>query len=193
MILNNFYNWRKNGQSYYANEQKSTIYGYSLKDTLGINHDNVYVSGSIIDCSGYINRYVDSGGMTVPHNSSGSAISQSYNGLCMYIGSGNTEPTVDDYSLKNAYIPKSNYKYVTAEIIKNVENSKLITTFKGYFEAITDLTVKESCLCSTFLFASTSSSNRRIAMLTRNVLETPIEVTAGESFTVTETIEIPLD
>lgn len=198
MILNNFYNWRKNVLQYCIQDNAGVIKtenSYAIKDTLGDNQDYFSNPTFLNDCSGYFKMSVDSNNSGLPIESNGSKISY-VNGVSIHIGSGNTTPTTDDYVLENPYIPNTDYKFISSEIIKKIEDNKFIFTFNNFFTAINSLSVKESCITSGFQCKTNSGSGTtttRLAMLTRNVLNTPLEVTAGESFTVTETIEIPLD
>lgn len=192
MILNNFYNWRKNGLTLFTIGGYTITNGYNIKDTLGVTHNNIYCSSSVIDSSGYFYMWADNNNTSNAINATGSSIENSY-GVSIRIGNGDTAPTADDYTLESPYTPNANYTHVSSKFNRKVENDKLIFTITTYFSAITDLTIKESCLISMFYDTNSNNTSRRFTMLTRNLLEEPLNVTAGEAFSVTETIEIPLE
>lgn len=109
-----------------------------------------------------------------------------YNSAIMiHFGSNNTEPSKEDFNLKSGYTIPDNYKQLSAEVSHYIdkENDKVIFTLTSYNQAITDLSIKELGLSMGYADLYSSNPSHRI-LLSRDVLDTPLEVTAGKGFSL---------
>lgn len=106
-------------------------------------------------------------------------------GTMIHFGSNNTEPTKSDFNLKSPYNNGVNYKQLSAEIRSYVdkENDKVATTLTSFNQAITNLSIKELGLTTTNGENSNINNSIRI-LLSRDVLDTPLEVEAGKGFSL---------
>lgn len=121
-------------------------------------------------------------------NSYSSNSSYSYNKLLVInFGSGNTEPTIDDYDLEKEYKYTTNLRQLEIQFSREYNNNTLTLKkiLKGRYVAITDMTIKE-------LGLSAGCDYTRI-LISRDVLSEPLVVTAGQTFSVTLTIEEKLE
>ena len=109
-----------------------------------------------------------------------------YNSAIMiHFGSNNTEPSKEDFNLKSGYTIPDNYKQLSAEVSQYVdkENDKIVFTLTSYNQAITKLSIKELGLSMGYADKYASNPSHRI-LLSRDVLDTPLEVTAGKGFSL---------
>lgn len=106
-------------------------------------------------------------------------------GIMINFGSNNTEPTKEDFNLKSNYICGTNYKQLSAEISNYVdkENDKIVFTLTSLNQAITKLSIKELGLSMGYADKQASNPSHRI-LLSRDVLDTPLEVEAGKGFSL---------
>lgn len=193
MILNNYKNYRKlymysdiTGKFNVPQNDNYTDIVNTLGETTlnGYYCDNGWFKNRLY--WGYVTDIISKQSLT-------SASSDDELGL--HIGNGDTEVTENDYILNSPYAPGTDYNVVSFTIAqKEIINRRMIVKYKLVGTAIKDLTIKESCLDNNLRFHYDNNNNAyyKKIMLTRNVLETPLEVSAGEDFSVTETLEIPL-
>ena len=194
MILNNYKNFRKlfiysNMISKVAIPQNANY--TDIVNTLGETTSNGYK----VSDEGYFASKLYWSWIDISVSKESLTVASSYRSyLGLHIGNGYTEVTENDYILNSPYKPGTDYNVISFTIEQQeIINRKLIVKYKLIGTAINALTIKESCLDTNLGFHSgNTSSNYKKIMLTRNVLETPLEVSAGEDFSVTETLEIPL-
>lgn len=108
-----------------------------------------------------------------------------FGSIMIHFGSNDTAPSKEDFNLKSAYINGVNYKQLSAEYSINIDkdNDKVIKTLTSYNQAITNLTIKELGLTTGYCYSASISGSVRI-LLSRDVLDTPLEVTAGKGFSL---------
>lgn len=106
-------------------------------------------------------------------------------GIMIHFGSNNTEPSKEDFNLKSNYICGTNYKQLSAEVSRYVDkgNDKIAFTLTSYNQAITKLSIKELGLSIGYADKYSSNPSHRI-LLSRDVLDTPLEVEAGKGFSL---------
>lgn len=114
----------------------------------------------------------------------------SYNGnklLAINFGSGNTPPTINDINLESEYKYTTNLRQLEIQFSRTYDNDTLTVKkiLKGRYVAITDMTINE-------LGLSAGCNGTRI-LLSRDVLSEPLAVTAGQTFSVSLTIEEKLE
>lgn len=114
-----------------------------------------------------------------------SSTNSDYGSIMIHFGSNNTAPSKEDFNLKSPYINGTNYKQLSAEYSINIDknNDKVIKTLKSYNQAITNLTINELGLTTGYCYDSLPANSCRI-LLSRDVLDTPLEVTAGKGFSL---------
>lgn len=114
-------------------------------------------------------------------------------------GGGNTPPTINDYNLENEYKYATNLRQL--EIVSSrtydAETLTVKQTFKGRYVAITDMNICELGISARVRYgtkptSSTSAAYARL-LLSRDVLPEPLVVTAGQTFSVSLTIEEKLE
>lgn len=107
------------------------------------------------------------------------------------LGSGNITPTENDYKLASTYNLTTNFLPLTKSSTLTVkgDNSGVIFTMKQHFQAVTALTISEIGLSNAV--AMNSSTSFYHVLLTRDVLTTPLEVSAGQGFTLRVSVEQP--
>lgn len=194
MILNNYKNFRK--LSIYSNIIGKTAISQNanytdIVNTLGETTSNGYK----VSDDGYFACKLYWSWIDISVSKESLTVASSYSSyLGLHIGNGYTEVTENDYILNSPYKPGTDYTVVSFTIAqKEIINSKLIVKYKLVGTAINNLTIKESCLDTNLGFHSSgANSYYKKIMLTRNVLETPLDVSAGADFSITETLEIPL-
>ena len=107
--------------------------------------------------------------------------SDALGGVCMGFGAGSKQVSLEDYNLETII---NNLSYQTSSVETTKEGYTVITSAKN--NTSTDIIVSE-----VGLFCRGQSSplaSEHPFMLTRNVLETPITIKAGETKTFTVTI-----
>ena len=101
--------------------------------------------------------------------------------LKMYVGTGTTPPTAEDYCLESPFTP-SNYNYT---FDTRYENGRLITDgiATGVNDTNSAITISEVGISRMGLLNSNSSNVE--VLFVRHILDNPITVPSGESFRVT--------
>ena len=107
--------------------------------------------------------------------------------LAINFGSGNTPPTINDINLESEYKYTTNLRQLEIQFSRTYDNDTLTVKkiLKGRYVAITDMTINE-------LGLSAGCNGTRI-LISRDVLSEPLVVTAGQTFSVTLTIEEKLE
>ena len=112
-----------------------------------------------------------------------------YNGFILFVGSGDTPPTPDDYKLENAV----ELGVLTASCI-HYANGRTIVSREFFNNKGEDVTIKE---IGCYLFATNSWSNSvnsseyiPIVMIGRKVLKNPVTILTGELYTFNYTIDM---
>ncbi len=103
-----------------------------------------------------------------------------YNGFVLFVGSGDTPPTPDDYKLENA----AELKVLTASCI-HYANGRTIVSREFFNNTDENVTIKE---IGCYIFANTSP-NQPLVMIARKVLPTPVVIPEGQNYTFTYTID----
>ena len=113
-----------------------------------------------------------------------------YAGTNIVFGNGNTAATYDDYNLETEYAVSSNYTHLGTTVAKALKSdaSGVLTTVTSNFTAITDLTIKEIGLAGNI---NVSGNSYATVLISREVLSTPISVSAGNGFQIVMTIDEP--
>ena len=111
-------------------------------------------------------------------------------GTYFCIGNDNTPATEDDYKLCGDYVFNTDYT-LNHKAIGNptMVNGKAVLTFNMTFTALTDITIGEIGMFKQIQAASTISDDY-LFLFGRVALDTPIQLTAGESATFQVSIEI---
>lgn len=136
--------------------------------------------GSYIICTGSQN----SSAYNLNSYSSGSSYEPN---LAINFGSGNTPPTINDINLEREYKYTTNLRQLEIQFSRTYDNDTLTVKkiLKGRYVAITDMSINE-------LGLSTGCNGYRL-LLSRDVLPEPLVVTAGQTFSVSLTIEEKLE
>ena len=123
--------------------------------------------------------------VTAANSSSNLSANTDYYPLMIHFGSNYTEASKEDFNLKSPYINGTNYKQLSAEYSIKIdkENDKVIKTLTSYNQAITNLTINELGLSTGYCYDSSPANSVRI-LLSRDVLDTPLEVEAGKGFSL---------
>ena len=177
------------------NNSNASNYIYDFTNTIGVpivlpNGVNKYTICPNYTCNGafyaflrLVNSFMLSAALSAQYNlGTGSG----YNSAIMiHFGSNNTEPSKEDFNLKSGYMIPDNYKQLSAEVSRYIdkENDKVIFTLTSYNQAITDLSIKELGLSMGYTDISSTNPSHKI-LLSRDVLDTPLEVTAGKGFSL---------
>lgn len=138
--------------------------------------------GSYIICTGSQNANA--------YNLNGYASGSSYDAnklLAINFGSGNTPPTINDINLESEYKYTTNLRQLEIQFSRTYDNDTLTVKkiLKGRYVAITDMSINE-------LGLSVGCMGYRL-LLSRDVLPEPLVVTAGQTFSVSLTIEEKLE
>ena len=104
------------------------------------------------------------------------------------MGTGNTEVDADDYCLANDV--SSSFSNLTAsynEVVSNdtdgIPNAKIVFSIAGVNSSADSITIKEIGLCKNIIFYTAGNSQQNV-LFVRHILDTPITVAAGDSFTL---------
>jgi hypothetical protein len=100
------------------------------------------------------------------------------------IGSGETAESINDYALANP-ISETDFSIQTGSSTKISSNSQRLLTQVWQYNGSSEITIKEVGL---FVRVWRSSSEAEITMFDRTVLESPITVNNGDTFTIALTI-----
>lgn len=136
--------------------------------------------GSYIICTGSQNASA--------YNLNGYSSSNDSNKLlAINFGSGNTPPTINDINLESEYKYTTNLRQLEIQFSRTYDNDTLTVKkiLKGSYVAITDMSINE-------LGLSAGCMGYRL-LLSRDVLPEPLVVTAGQTFSVSLTIEEKLE
>lgn len=113
-----------------------------------------------------------------------------YGGVYIVLGQGDTPPTINDYTLENSYTYNIDYIGLSGSNITysfDDLNNCAIYTININFQAKKDLIIKEIGLTQEYI-SNTSSTGLLPFLLSREVLETPVEIAANQTFTISETL-----
>jgi hypothetical protein len=163
-----------------------------IKKADGTYINTVYESGSYC-MGGYYNRFFDyTKPTTQSFNPLGANTLSNNATFDIQLGSGNTAPTENDYKLASTYSLNTNFKPLTKSSTVTVkgDNSGVIFTMEQHFQAVTALTIAEIGLSNTIPSSSYNYSWQNV-LLTRDVLSTPLSVSAGRGFTLRVSVEQP--
>lgn len=112
-------------------------------------------------------------------------------GVYIVLGQGDTAPTINDYTLKNPYTYNTDYVGLSESNITysfdNLNNC-VIYTININFQAKKDLTIKEIGLTQRYIPDSSTYPRPKAFLLSREVLETSVKITANQTFTISETL-----
>ena len=122
----------------------------------------------------------------------GSAISYSgYLGTKVVIGSGSAQETFEDFNME-AMIKRSegNYKVLAGStMLRAFDENKQTMTYTFPCQALKDITVREIGLSENF---EVTTNTYHDMLIYRKVLDAPIEILAGQLFSVNISIDIPI-
>ena len=134
--------------------------------------------------NGFVDEQAKYGWKDIVCNSSSWAATDRYNGFTLFLGSGDTPVTPEDYKLENAVILD-----VTAASCYQEPNGKIIVsrTFKNNTEEA--VTIKEA---GCYLFAQIPNAQyyAPVVMIARKVLKTPVIIPVGEIYTFNYSIDM---
>lgn len=112
-------------------------------------------------------------------------------------GGGNTPPTINDYNLENEYKYATNLRQLEIVSSRTYDKETLTVkqTFKGRYVAITDMNICELGISARVRYGTKADTTNAYArlLLSRDVLPEPLVVTAGQTFSVSLTIEEKLE
>lgn len=111
--------------------------------------------------------------------------SDSYFGGNLCIGSSTQAPSYEDFKLYEP-IDETKFDRPSQTCIRTVEGDKIVLLITRTFSALEDFTVNEIAYVKTILLGG----GARNVVLAREVLPTPKQVSAGETFTVSMVIEM---
>ena len=107
------------------------------------------------------------------------------------LGKGNTEPTIDDYRLSDSIMGNlSNVSITQNTEIIDVDGkpaTKITLNIIGYNNTSNDISVSEYGITAHVFYSSSSASQYKDVLLSRDVLSTPIVLEAGKGFALTIT------
>ena len=100
------------------------------------------------------------------------------------VGTGTTEPTIDDYGLANDVT--SSFTGMTVSVSSVVsEGAKVVYLASGTNNTGSDITIKEVGIAKDVKKGESGSPTVSTVLLTRDVLASPITVEAGQGFAFT--------
>ena len=104
------------------------------------------------------------------------------------LGTGDTEVNAEDYCLANDVTSSfSNLTATRSEVVSTdtdgIPNAKIVFAIAGVNSSADSITIKEIGLYKVITFYASGNSNQNI-LFVRHVLDTPITVAAGDSFTL---------
>ena len=108
-----------------------------------------------------------------------------YYGLTVKVGSGTTEPTIDDYCMTSN--ETSNFTQYTVTSSTSVENASVVISFavSGVNNTGSAITISEIGIYKSFLYKSANDTSNvfyQPTMLVHNLLDDIITVQPGSSF-----------
>ena len=140
----------------------------------------LYNYNSTMGTNNYINEQISYSWGGVTGNRIDSSTYGRYNGFVLFVGSGDTAPTPDDYKLENAV----ELKVLTASCI-HYENGRTIVSREFFNNTDEDVTIKE---LGCYIFAN-MHPNQPLVMIGRKVLPQPVVIPQGQQYTFTYTID----
>lgn len=102
----------------------------------------------------------------------------------MRVGSGTAAPTATDYALGNDITSYFSNTSLQVDSISTTNGLQTTYIFSGTNSTSSDLTITEIGLAKKFL-TTDHSTNGSVCLLTKNLLDNPITVAAGDNFTLT--------
>lgn len=104
------------------------------------------------------------------------------------VGTGNTEVDADDYRLANDVTSSfsnltASYNEVVSTDTDGIPNAKIVFSIAGVNSSADSITIKEIGLCKNIVFFASGNSQQKV-LFVRHILDTPITVAAGDSFTL---------
>lgn len=118
-------------------------------------------------------------------------------GLYLALGSGTGELNEEDYTLFSPLTYKTDYEGVDNDkILSNLNEDGTMNqiTLTYCFKALKDITVTETGLMHSVSYSGNSSSpSCKPYLLSHELLDEPMTFTEGELFSITYTVEIPIE
>lgn len=114
-----------------------------------------------------------------------------YGGVYIVLGQGDTAPTINNFALENPYTYNIDYIGLNESNITHSFddlNNCVIYTININFQAKKDLTIKEIGLTQKYIPSDSTYPHLLPFLLSREVLETPVKITANQTFTISETL-----
>ena len=105
-----------------------------------------------------------------------------WNGFTLFVGTGDTAETVEDYKLASAV-----ELAVTAASCLHADNGKTFVTRTFQNNTENAVTIKEVGL---YVFRCTGNVDNRVVMIGRKVLDTPVTLEVGDAYTFTYSIDL---
>jgi len=105
-----------------------------------------------------------------------------WNGFTLFVGTGDTAETVEDYKLASAV-----ELAVTAASCLHADNGKTFVTRTFQNNTESAVTIKEVGL---YVFRCAGNVDNRVVMIGRKVLETPVTIEVGDTYTFTYSIDL---
>lgn len=102
----------------------------------------------------------------------------------MRVGSGTATPTATDYALGNDITSYFSNTSLQVDSISTTNGLQTTYIFSGTNNTNSDLTITEIGLAKKFL-ATDNTTSGSVCLLTKDLLDSPITVAAGDSFTLT--------
>ena len=120
-----------------------------------------------------------------------------YSGLYLALGNGSGEISEDNYTLFSSLKFKEDYEGVDNDkIVSNLNEDGIMNqiTLTYCFKALKDITVTETGLMHSVSYSGNSSSpSCKPYLLSHELLDEPMTFTEGELFSITYTVEIPIE
>lgn len=121
-----------------------------------------------------------------------------YAGLYLALGNGSGEISVDDYTLFSSLNFKQDYESVANNdsIVSNLNEDGTVNqiTITYCFKALKDIIIREMGLMHSVNYSDNASSVVcKPYLLSHELLDEPMTFTAGELFSITYTVEIPIE
>lgn len=117
-----------------------------------------------------------------------------YGSLCLnrditaLIGTGTTEPTINDYQLENDISSSFSNLAISSNVSNNVGETyayERIITITGLNNTSDDITISEIGLQKNMQYANSTNATNKKVLLVRHLLDTPITVAPNETFSIT--------
>ena len=105
-----------------------------------------------------------------------------WNGFTLFVGTGDTAETAEDYKLANAV-----ELAVTAASCQHADNGKTFVTRTFQNNTESAVTIKEVGL---YVFRCAGAVDNRVVMIGRKVLDTPVTINVGDVYTFTYSVDL---